>query len=65
MIDDGKEGSNCVVLFGDEFTKEFVLVDCQNNDYLYSIVVRCLEKYSINVKNNLLKWDSLGRRAYG
>jgi len=65
MINDGKEGSNCVAFFSDEFTKEFVLVDCQNHDYLYSIVVRFLEKHSINVKNTLLKWDSLGRREYG
>lgn len=61
----GKEGSNCVALFSNEITKEFVLVDCQNHDYLYSIVVRCMEKHSTNVKDVLLNWDRHGRKEYG
>lgn len=61
----GKQGENCVAFFINEVSKEFVLVDCQNHDYLYSIVVRCSEEGSLSIKNILLKWDSLGRKEYG
>lgn len=61
----GKEGANCVAFFKNNVTNEFVLVDCQNHDYLYSIVVRCTKEHSINAKNILLKWDNLARKEYG
>lgn len=49
----------------EEDNRCFILVDCRDTDYIYSIIVRCKNTNSQIVKNILLKWDKICREENG
>lgn len=66
MQNDGSPGEECVCVFRDLKDKRcFILIDCQNSDYLYGIVVRCYKKDSDRIKHVLSKWRRSVREDYG
>lgn len=44
--------------------KRFICIDCNDKDWIFSLIVRCGESEAKKVKEIMLKWDNLIREEY-
>lgn len=58
-------GAHCVYIEQSGESRAFLLLDCTNIDWLYTLCVICDESLHPFVKDRLLAWDHYCREKYG
>ena len=64
LENDGTPGSNCVYIEQSEENKAFLLLDCSNSDWIYTLCVISDKRLHPRVKDRLLAWDRHCRNEY-
>lgn len=57
------ESPNNLLLLGGE--DEFICIDCSDRDWIFPLIVRCLEEHADQVRTIMQRWDDSIRREYG
>lgn len=65
LSNDGSFGSQSIYIEQNEEKRAFLLLDCTNIDWLYTLCVICDTELHPNIQDQLLKWDNYCRKDYG
>lgn len=64
LENDGTPGSQCIYIEQNEEKRAFLLLDCSNSDWIYTLCVISDKKLHPHVKDRLLAWDQHCRKEY-
>jgi hypothetical protein len=65
LNNDGTFGTQCVYIEQSEEERTFLLLDCTNIDWLYTLCVICDKELHPHIQDRLLEWDNYCRKKYG
>ena len=63
MQERDKSSLNNLLLLKNE--SGFICIDCNDNDWIFPLVVKCQERVADKIKAIMIKWDNLIRAEYG
>lgn len=62
---DGTPGLQSLYIEGDNRTRSLLMVDCSNNDWIYTVVIAYDETIHPPIHQRLCQWDCFCREQYG